>query len=129
MRLTAAKMSRAALASANSGKRIPGEGRGDVGVLVGCTMVGVAMVGVASVGIASVGVARVGVASVGVTSVGVGVGRVGVGGIGVDRVGVARVGVGVSTRKGTSSCESGKGESRDDFELHIVLFFCCDAEH
>ena len=53
MKLTASKMSRAALASANSRKRIPRDGRGD---------------------------------------------------------------------GGTGSCKSGKDESRDDFELHIVLF-------
>ena len=27
---------------------------------------------------------------------------------------------GVGTGESTSSCKSGKGESRDDFELHIV---------
>ena len=29
--------------------------------------------------------------------------------------------VGVGTGKGTSSCKSGKDESRDDFELHIAF--------
>jgi hypothetical protein len=89
MKLTASKMSLAALASADSGKRIPREGRGNVGALVGCAMVSVGRVGV---------------------------GRVGVGRVGVDRVGVDRVGV---AGKGTGSCKSSKDESRDDFELHI----------
>ena len=66
MKLTAFKLSSAALASVDSGKRIPREGRGD-GV--------------------------------------------------------------VCTAKGTGNCKSGKGESRDDFELHIVsLFLCSDTE-
>ena len=98
MKLTASKMSRAALAAVDSGKRIPRERRGDVGSLVGSlvgalvsTLVGGALVGFG----------------------GVGVGRVGVGRVGVGRVGVAG--------KSTGSCKSGKGESRDDFELHIVL--------
>ena len=60
MKLTALKMSLAALARVDSGKWIPREGRGNVGVC---------------------------------------------------------------TRKGTSSCKSGKGESKDDFELHIPFFW------
>ena len=92
MKLTASKMSRTALASANSGKRIPRDRRGDVGALVGC---GCALVVI---------------------------GGVGFGGVGVGRVGASRIGVGVGTRKGTGSCKSGKGESRDDFELHVVVF-------
>ena len=58
MKLTASKMSRAALATANS--VLPRDGRGDVGV---------------------------------------------------------------GTGKGTGSCKSGKGESKDDFELHIAFFW------
>jgi hypothetical protein len=81
MKLTASKMSRAALATVNS--VFPREGRGDVGDLVG--------------------VGRLGARA----------GRIGVGGTG----------------KGTSSCKSGKGESKDDFELHIVFFFGCNTEH
>ena len=119
MKLTASKMSRAALATANSGKRSPREGRSDVGALVSCTMVVVARVGVDRVGCAMVGVAGVGVA-------GVGCARVGVDRVGFARVGVARVGAGrvVGTGKGTGtgSYKSGKGESRDDFELHVVVF-------
>ena len=61
MKLTASKLSRGALASADSGKRTPRDGRSDVSV---------------------------------------------------------------GTEKGTGSCKSGKEESRDDFELHIVCFFC-----
>ena len=99
MKLTASKMTRAALASANSGKRISSKRRFDGG-LVSCTMVGVGRVGVGRVGF----------------------GRVGFGGLGVNRVGADRVGVGVGTRKGTGSCKSGKGESRDDFELHVIAF-------
>ena len=57
MKLTASKMSLTALATVDSGKRIPREGRGDVGV---------------------------------------------------------------GTGKSTGSCKSGKGKSRDDFELHIA---------
>jgi hypothetical protein len=94
MKLTASKMSRAALATVDSGKRIAREGRGDVGALVG-VLVG-ALVGALV--------------------------RVGLGGLVVDRVGVDGVGVdrGVAG-KSTGSCKSGKGESRDDFELHIIL--------
>ena len=93
MKLTASKMSCAALASDDSRKRISWEGRGDAGALVGCTLV--------------FGAARVGA------------GRVGCAMVGVDRVGFARGGVG--TGKGTGSCKSGKGESKDDFELHVVV--------
>ena len=98
MKLTASKMSRAALARANS--IFPRDGRCDFSNLFGCTRVGV--------GFGRVGFGRVGVS----------VGRVGFGG----------VGVGVGTGKGTSSCESGKGESEDDFELHFE-FFGCKTEH
>ena len=106
MKLTASKMSRAALATADSGKRSPREGRGD-SALVGCTFVGVGRVGVRRVG----------------------VGRVGVGRVGCAMIGAGRVGVSVSTGKGTGSCKSGEGESRDDLELHVVVFFCCNTEH
>ena len=85
-------MSRGALATVNSGKRIPREGRSDVGALVG-VLVGTL---------------------VGCTMIGHGSSRVGA------RAG--RVGVGVSSGKGTCSCKSGKDESRDDFELHIAFF-------
>jgi hypothetical protein len=74
MKLTASKMSRAALATVDSGKRVPREGWGDVGALVGVLVN--ALVGFGGVGVAG---------------------------------------------KSTSSCKSDKGESRDDFELHIVL--------
>ena len=95
MKLTASKMSRCARATVNSRKRIPREGRGDVGALVG---------------VARVSAARVGCA------------MGGVGGIGFGNVGVGRVGVGIGRGKGTGSCKSCKDESRDDFELHIVFF-------
>jgi hypothetical protein len=98
MKLTASKMSQGALASVNSGKRFPRVGRVDVSALVGCIMVGVGGVGCVMVG----------------------AGRVDFG-VGVARVGVGRVGVGVSMGEGTGSCKSGKDESRDDFELHIVF--------
>ena len=91
MKLTASKLSRGALASTDSGKRIPSDGRGDVATLVGCALVVID--------------------------------RVGFGGVGVGRVGAGRIGVGIGTGKGTGSCKSGKGESRDDFELHIICFF------
>ena len=114
MKLTASKMSRAALATANSGKRSPREGRSDVGALVSCTMVVVARVGVDRVGCAMVSVAGVGCARVGVD-------RVGFARVGVARVGAGRV-VGTGKGTGTGSYKSGKGESRDDFELHVVVF-------
>jgi hypothetical protein len=41
IKLTASKMSRAALATVDSGKRVPRERRGDVSALGGCTSVGV----------------------------------------------------------------------------------------
>ena len=110
MKLTASKMSRAALARANS--IFPRDGRCDFSNLFGCTRVGV-------------GFGRVGFGRVGVSVGRVGFGRVGVS---VGRVGFGGVGVGVGTRKGTSSCESGKGESEDDFELHFE-FFGCKTEH
>ena len=91
MKLTASKLSRGALASTDSGKRIPSDGRGDVATLVGCALVVID--------------------------------RVGFGGVGVGRVGAGRIGVGIGTGKGTGSCKSGKGESTDDFELHIVYLF------
>ena len=94
MKLTASKMSRGALATVNSRKRIPREGRGDIGALVGVAGVGH---GAAS---ARVGCARVG----------------------VGEVGVGRVGVGVGRGKGTGSYKSCKDKSRDDFELHIVFW-------
>ena len=99
MKLTAFKKSRFALARGNSGEGGSRDGRGDFGALVG----------VASVAVASVGVAS------------------GFGGVVVGRAGSGMVGVVVG--KGTCSCKSDKGESRDDFELHIVFFFCCKAEH
>jgi ADP-ribosylglycohydrolase len=89
-------MSRAALATVDGGKRVPREGRADAGALVG-VLVGV-VVG------ALVG-ALVGA-------------RVGFGEVGAVREGFARVDV---AGKSTGSCKSDKGESRDDFELHIVL--------
>ena len=95
MKLTASKLSRGALASADSGKRIPRYGRSNVGALVGCALVVIGRVGF---------------------------GGVGFGGVGVGRVGASGIGVGVGTGKGTGSCKSGKGESTDDFELHIVCF-------
>ena len=104
MKLTASKMSRGALATANS--VFPREGRCDVGALLGCYVVGV-----------GVGVG----ALVGCSMVGVGVGRLGA------RVG--RVGVSVGTGKGTGSCKSGKGESKDDFELHNAFFCCYNTKH
>ena len=61
MKLTASKMSRGALASINSGKRIPREGRSDVGALVG-TLVGCTMISSSRVG------ARAGRVGVGVSS-------------------------------------------------------------
>ena len=93
-------MSRGALASTNS--VFPREGRGDVSALLGCSMVGV-----------GVGVG----AFVDCSMVGVSVGRLG-----------ARVGVIVGTGKSTGSCKSGKGESKDDFELHVAFFCCCNTE-
>ena len=119
MELTASKMSRTALARVDSGKRSPRIGRGDFGTLVGVSRVGVSMVGVSRVGGSRVGVSRVGVSRIGVSRVGCAM--VGVGGVGVGRVGAGRVGVGVVTGKGTGSCKSGKGESTDDFELHVVV--------
>ena len=95
-------MSSGALAGTDSGRNIPRssrEGRlNHVGVLVG----------------ASVGVARLGTS-----------GRVGrsIAGVGVARVGVPGSRVGVGPWNGSGSCESGKEESRDDFELHIDCFF------
>ena len=51
-------------------------------------------------------------------------------GLGVGRLAgrAGRVGVVVGTRSG-GSCKSGKGESEDDFELHIAFFLCCNTEH
>ena len=63
-------------------------------------------------------------ALIGCSRAGVGVGRVGFGGVGFGRVSDAFVGVGVGTANGTGSCESGKGESEDDFELHFDFFGC-----
>jgi hypothetical protein len=40
-------------------------------------------------------------------------------------VSVARA---VTAGEGSGSCKSGKDESRDDFELHIVCFLCCSAK-
>ena len=113
IKLTASKMSRAALATVDSGKRVPREGRVDAGALVG-VLVGVLFGG------ALVGATRVGFGGVGhaVASARAGFARPG--------VGVARVGV---AGKSTGSCKSGKGESRDDFELHIVFCCCCSTEH
>ena len=102
VKLTAQKMSRGAFASTDSGRGVPCEGRDDVAI-------GVATVGVAIVGVAIVGVAIV--AIVGILAIGVCRG-----------VGVA-IGVGVvRSTDGTSSYQGGEGKSRDDFELHIVLF-------
>ena len=50
--------------------------------------------------------------------------------VGVGRLGakVGRVGVSVGTGKGTGSCKSGKGESKNDFELHVAFFCRCNTE-
>ena len=99
MKLTASKESRAALARGNSGEGFSSDGRGDFGALV---------VGVSSL---SASVASVANASAGF------------GGVGVGRAAGGTAMVGVVVWKGTGSCKSCKDESRDDFELHIVLFF------
>jgi hypothetical protein len=56
IKLTASKMSRAALATVDSGKRVPRERRGDVSALGGCMSVGVGKVVIGKVGIGRVGV-------------------------------------------------------------------------
>ena len=95
MKLTASKMSRSALASVDSG-RSTSTGRREGRIDRVGALVGVLVV---------------------VASGRVGRSVNGVGGTWVARV--ARVG---TAGKGSGSCESGKDESRDDFELHIVCF-------
>ena len=113
MKLTALKMSRQdALFSGDSGKRTSREGRVDVAALVGAARVGVTRLGVT--------VTKVGVP---VTRVGVTVIRVGGTRVDATSVGVTSTRAGVGVWNGGGSCKGGKGESRDDFELHIILFF------
>ena len=92
LKLTASKMSRAALRTTNS--VFSREGRGDAGAFV------------------SVGAFVSALVSALVSTL---VGRLG------DRAGRVGVGVDINWN-GSGSCESGEGESEDDFELHIVFF-------
>ena len=62
---------------------------------------------------------RVGVSSIGVASVGVAIGRVG---RSVDRAVISVAAGRVAIWKASGSCKSGKDESGNDFELHIVCF-------
>ena len=148
MKLTALKMSGSAFASADSRKRVPWEGRGDVN-RVGVGRVGVGRVGFSWAGIARVGIARVGIARVGIARVSIGGfnivtrRKVSVGGgrnvgmgrgedsargrrkaFGRRRKGFSRWREGFARwrRNRTCSHKGDKGESRNDFELHIVFF-------
>ena len=139
MKLTALKMSGSAFASADSRKRVPWEGRGDVD-RVGVGRVGFSWAGIARVGIARVGIARVSIGGCNIVTrrkVSVGGGRsVGMG-RGVDsargrkkafgrrRKGFSRWREGFARwrrRDRTCSHKGDKGENRNDFELHIVFF-------